>query len=119
MTRVAPDETFVCADFKSGESSHGPWELIKVNDEKGKNPVTIFPTNLPTNGKIGERFVIKKITEVKVGNRKDSSGQWRQSTTIAAEVQFIKSDILVDEGDETGDLPWDDVNLGLDIGLPL
>ena len=121
MTRIAEGETFRCAKFKSGESGRGPWELIQITDEKGKNPMSIFPTNLPTHGGEGQDFVVKKIVEVKVGNRKQSDGSWRQSTTVAAEVTFIKSDILVDDGDGTEDLPdgWDDLNLDMDIGLPL
>ena len=120
MTRIAPDEIMRCAEFKEGASSRGPWELIQVLDEKGRNPVTIFVNNVPCHGAAGKDFIIRKITEVKVGNRKDNTGAWRQSTTITADVEFIKSDINVDSEDNS-DLPdgWDDLNLDLDIGLPL
>lgn len=118
MIKIIAGEKLHALEFRSGESERGKWELINVSDEKGKMKATVFPVNIPTGGGSDMDFVVKRILEVKIGNRKGADGQWRPQTSVSAEVEFIKSDIFVDIDDD-GELPWSEGDLMDDIGLPL
>jgi hypothetical protein len=117
MTSVKQGERYHAVAFKSGSSSNGDWELVRVSDERGKNDVTIFPANVPSGAYEDCDFVVKDIVEVKVGFKQNKKTQkWEQATTVVAVIEAIKSDINLDIDD--GELPWD-IPLDDDIGLPL
>ena len=113
MTTVTIGEVYHSKKFRSGSSSNGPWELMSIVDDKGKNEVTIFASNIPCGGSDGCHFKLTKIDEVKFGMRKNKNDdKWYPSVTVQAEVEVIKSDIedfgdqsVLDELPDT-DLPW-------------
>ena len=118
MTAVKKGERYTATTFRNGTSERGDWEMIKVADANGKNELTIFPSNLPSGVTQNGDFVLKDITEVRVGFRKSKKDdKWYQETNITAEVEAIKSDIDFDV--DEGELPWNTGDLMDDIGLPL
>ena len=119
MTKLTKGERYTASTFKSGTSEKGDWEMVKVADSNGKNEITIFPASVPSGVTHNGDFILKDIVEVRVGFRKSKKDdKWYQETNITAELEAIKSDIFIDEGD-IGDLPWNEGDLMDDIGLPL
>ena len=119
MTKLEVGQRYHSDKFFSGNSSNGPWELLNVADDKGKNDISIFPANLPSGAHENCDFVIKEIKEVKFGPKKSkTTDKWFQQCTISAVIEVIKSDIIVDDFDD-GPLPWEEGELMDDIGLPL
>ena len=113
MTKIEEGQSYKAKRFRSGTSGKGDWELISVEDERGKNPVTIFASNIPSNVKENEMFKVIKINSVSVGFKEDSKGLWQPQTSISAEVEAIPSEF--DLGFDDGDDPWSD----MDDGLPM
>lgn len=120
MNKITKGERYTTGRFYSGESSKGNWEMYKIVDDKGKNEVTVFPSNIPTGGRDNCDIVIKDILEVRVGFRQSKKDQkWYPETNITAEIEVIKSDIDVDFDVDEGELPWNEGDMMDDIGLPL
>lgn len=121
MTKLTVDEVYTANKFRSGSSGRGDWEMFCVLDEKGKNEIAIYPTNMPTGGRENCSFKLKNIVEVKNGVRKGTDGKWYPAVSVSGEVEVIKSDINLDvdfDVDE-GTLPWETGDVMDDIGLPL
>ena len=121
MTSIKAGERYHTTTFKKGTSSNGDCELLKVADAKGKNEVTIFPSNVPSGASEGCDFVVREIYELKVGMKQSKFDQkWYQQVTVSATIEAIKSDILTDlDLEDVGELPWKEGELLEDIGLPL
>lgn len=113
MNKLEVGQTYKAIRFRSGTSGRGDWELIATEDERGKCPVTVFPSNIPSNVKENEMFKIVKINSVTSGFKKDSKGLWQPQTSVSAEVEAIPSEF--DLGFDDGDDPWSDVG---DDALP-
>ena len=118
MTKLTVGERYTAGKFRSGESRNGAWELLTVADEKGKNEISIFPSNIPVKGRDGCDFVVKSIGEVKFGFKKGTDGVWHPQCSVSAEVEVIESDIDLSFVDD-GPLPWEEGDMMDDIGLPL
>lgn len=119
MNKIVIGEVYTASKFRSGSSGRGDWELYSVLDEKGKNEIAVYPTNIPSGGRDNCSFKVTDVTEFKYGQRKGTDGKWYPSVSITGKVEVIKSDINIDEFDDDGPLPWEDGELMDDIGLPL
>lgn len=82
MVKVEKGGTYRAAIARSGVSSRGDWELVQVRD-KGTKSITIWPENKPTGIEQGDEFVVKEITEVKLGARQ-VNGVWKDDFSVGA-----------------------------------
>lgn len=119
--KLTVGEIYRAERFRSGESARGHWELISVKDQKKKNEVTIFPTNIPTGVTERGQFRIKKITSLTNGMKKRGD-KWEVNVTCEAEIEAITTDIPGFADDMPGisvdtDNVWADANMG-DIKTP-
>jgi len=112
MTVIAPDEVYEAKRFRSGVTLKGPWELIVVDDERGKNEVTLFPVNVPSHITEGCKFRVLEIKRLKAGFRKKDDGSWSPNTSADVIVEPIITDV---EGFEDDGDPWD--SIGDDLPL--
>lgn len=112
MTVITPDEVYTAKRVRSGVTLKGPWELIVVVDERGKNEITLFPVNVPSRVEEGGRFRILEIRKVKAGFKKKDDGSWSPNTTADVLVEPIVTDV---EGFEDDGDPWD--SIGDDLPL--
>lgn len=121
MTKITIGEVYTANKFRSGSSGRGDWEMICVLDEKGKNEIAIYPTNIPTGARENCSFKLVDVAEVKNGVRKGTDGKWYPAVSISGKVEVIQSDINldVDFDDPDGELPWKEGDFLEDIGLPL
>lgn len=124
MNRMTVGNIYVASFALAGNSSKGPYELIRVTDERGKDEITVFVNNecMPTGITKGDRFMLSKITEVshywrkgQVYNKetKQKTEGWVEHFDINADIKRISSDlegIDVDLPDDfAGVAPWDEV----------
>lgn len=106
MIQIDLDTPYECGRFRSGASEKGRWEIVTVIEEgkygKNRQEVTIFPANLPSGIKEGDKFVVKRILSVSRKKGKDKDGNWnRVDVYITADVEPMKEEINLD-----GDLPF-------------
>lgn len=129
MVKIEKGGTYKAAIARSGVSSRGDWEVIQVRD-KGTKSISIWPENKPTGIEQGDEFIVKEITEVKLGARQ-YAGTWKDDYSVGAIVEktttvnnfdFSIDDVfddapaggnpfgnainLVDLGDDEGELPF-------------
>lgn len=107
MTVIAPGEEYTAKRFRSGVTSKGPWELVVVDDERGKNEVTLFPVNVPSHVLEGGKFRILEIKKVKTGFKKKDDGTWNPNTTADVVVEPVITEM---EGFEDDGDPWDSID---------
>ena len=91
---------------RSGTSSRGDWEMVKVKDKTKE--ITIWPDNRPTGLADGDEFEVVEITGVRFGARKRSDGGWRDDcscTAILKKASTTGFDFNADNF-EDGELPW-------------
>jgi len=70
-----------CKTGKVGESTHGPWCLIKAVDKKGKNLTPCWVSNTDHgvyDGDTDFNFRVDSLSKVKVGQKEypKGSGKW-------------------------------------------
>ncbi len=99
--------------YRSGVTSgKGPWWMFVIKDDKGKNEITLFAHNGPFENQpeMGGEVMPTKIYSCKHSQRKGSDGVWRSQVTIEADVQVFPDEAAggLDDGDEFGQLPWDE-----------
>ena len=135
MNRISVGSVYVATWAYSGQNNRGPYEMLKVTNEKGKEPITIFVNNVPTGIAKGERFVINKVTDVICkwrkgmvwnSHTKQKEEGWEMEYDINADVTRVSSafdgvstDVLANEldGFDVGVAPWDE--LSVDEQLPM
>jgi len=133
MTSIKKGERYFGKDFRSGMSARGPWEMVHVADDKGKNEVTVWFHNVPTGMKEpGGYFIIDEILESKYGKRKSkTTDKWFDSVDHEVNITVCQPDTSFDDAVETGSftdfaatsgpdpwsevttqerMPWDDVD---------
>jgi hypothetical protein len=86
MVRIQKGLTYTAKMVRSGVSSRGDWELIKVSDERGRRDITIWPENKPSGVQDGGQFVVEEITEVSYGARKRND-KWVEDVGVSAIVR--------------------------------
>ena len=123
MNRVSVGSIYTASWAYSGENTRGKYEMLRITNEKGKEPITVFVNNCPTGIARGERFVINKVTDVIVKWRKDKvwnaekkqrEDGWVQEFDINADVTRVDAGIsgidveMPNEFDVDMELPWDE-----------
>ena len=119
MNTITIGDTYRAKWAHSGENARGPYEMVKVVNDKDKEDITIFINNCPTGITTNDRFVINKITTVtrkwRKGNvwnsqKKEREEGWIQEVEINADVTRVDSEIEGFDGlpDEfSGTAPWE------------
>lgn len=114
-TKITAGQIYKAKGVKSGTSSRGDWMMTHVADERGRNEITLFITNLPCNLAENQQFKVKCIDEVVLGvrrNKNPEKAEWYPSYTVNVQVEPIASEFpdLDMESDPWGDaggaLPW-------------
>ena len=125
MNRLSVGNIYTASFAFSGSSSKGPYEIIRVTDDRGKDDITIFvnPSCIPTNIMKGDRFRLNKVTEVahywrkgQVWNKEKKQREegWEERFDINADVKKLENDLPELNASEFGDddlggaLPWED-----------
>ena len=106
MNRIEEGKVYTAVRQRSGSSDRGPWEMLIVQDERGSNELAIFASNIPTGVPEGGKFRVDRINSVSLGNKKDSSGNWRVNVSVSAEVCPVKSYDEYTAGADEGSLPF-------------
>lgn len=132
MNRLSVGNIYVASFAFAGNSSRGPYELVRVTDERGKDEITIFVNNdcIPSGIAKGDKFVLSKITEAahywrkgQVYNKETKQREegWVEHFDLNADIKRVSSDLDGIEGglpdDFEGVAPWDE--LSPDDQLPL
>lgn len=124
MNRVTVGNVYEAARVFSGESQKGSYEMIIVQNERGKDEIVMYVNDKcrPTGITKGDKFMLNKVTEVSHGWRKaqvwnketrQREEGWKEDFNINVDVKKIGSDLAdadmsaLDELDD-GDLPWND-----------
>ena len=124
MNRMTVGNVYQASFALSGNSSKGPYEILKVTDERGKDEITLFvnPASMPTNIAKGDRFRLNKITEIshywkkgQVYNKEKKCKEegWEERYEFNVEVKRLDNDLPEMDATEFGDdfggqLPWED-----------
>ena len=131
MNRITVGNVYVANHVFTGTSTFGPYEIITVVDERGKDPITIFATEkcIPTGISKGDKFRLNTVTEVAhywtkgmIYNKQTRQKEegWEEKFNINADVMRISNDldgvdtsVLDGLNDVDGELPWEDGDLPL------
>lgn len=120
MNELKKGENYTARLVRSGTSSRGAWEIITTSDKKQKMDISVFPRNVPSGVKEGQKFNLVEICSVKNGMRKDKNDRWQPSVSIEAVVNPIESefdtgltgsgvDVAWEELSKEGGDPWADI----------
>ena len=124
MNRMTVGNIYVASFALAGNSAKGPYELIRVTDERGKDEITVFVNDgcMPTGITKGDRFMLSKITEVShywrkglVYNRetKQKEEGWVEHFDINADIKRVSNELDGIEAefpdDFAGVAPWDEL----------
>lgn len=91
-TSLKVGETYIATRIYSGESSHGPYEIIWVRTAGKRQPIIgLSVLNVPSGISHNGAFTVDKIHSVLVRNSKDEEGNWYTggSVTVKAEVSPV------------------------------
>ena len=129
MNRVSTGQVYVADRVFKGQSAHGKYEIIGVNDNNGKNEMTMFVNDkcIPSGIEKGDKFRINAITEASRSWKKDmvydretkqKKEAWVEKFSINVDVVRIARDFdgvdVPDPADEFGGaLPWEEDELPL------
>ncbi len=69
MNNLKVGTIYVASAHKEGQNRSGRWESLTVRDERGKNPITVFVENIPSNVEENGAFRIERILDVSFGRR--------------------------------------------------
>lgn len=82
MIKLNRGGVYTAHRVRSGTSGRGDWELIVTKAEgKGRQSLTIFPSNLPTGIREGGTFVVDDISEVEIKATKNKDGTFGKDVT--------------------------------------
>lgn len=91
-TSVKVGETYIATRIYSGESSHGPYEIIWVRTAGKRQPIIgLSVLNVPSGITHNGAFTVDEIHSVLVRNSKDEDGNWYTggSVTVKAKVSPV------------------------------
>lgn len=119
MTQIEVGKNYTAKKAIRGASGKGEWELLAVQDNRGKNEIAVWVRNRPSGVKEGQKFNVKAIHDVKWGFRRDKSDRWQPSCSIEATVEPIVSEYDTDitgagevdwkAMEANGEDPWADI----------
>lgn len=106
MNELTIGKQYKAFRHRTGSSRIGEWELITTFDDAGRNEITIYVNNRPSQVKEGKEFTLGMINSIRVGFKKDRNGNWKKAISIDADV--LPPDIIIkravfncEEGTET------------------
>ena len=86
MNELSFGKCYKAYRHRSGTSPKGNWELITSFDDAGRNQVTIFVKNQPSQINEGDTFKLGMIYSIRVGFKKDRNGAWEKVISLDADV---------------------------------
>lgn len=93
MIHVKLNEVLDAYEVRTGTSEKGDWQCITVkeNEGKGRKKATIWVENCPTSIYSGGKFLVRKITEVRMTSKEfpKGSGKWTDVTNITAMIEPV------------------------------
>ena len=91
-TSVKVGETYIANKIYAGESSRGPYEIIRVRTAGKRQPIIgLSVLNVPSGITHNGAFRVERIDSVLVRNSQDADGNWYTggSVTVKAEVSPV------------------------------
>lgn len=90
MIELKPDTPVKATLVKGGSNHKGDWELIKVQEEKGRKAITIWVDNPPSGVKEGGSFRIDEIKTVTYKSRLVNN-KWYDEINVHATVSPLSN----------------------------
>ena len=109
MTQIEAGKNYTAKKALHGSSSKGEWEMLAVQDNRGKNEIAVWVRNKPSGVKEGQKFHIETIHDVKWGFRKDKNQRWQPSCSIEASVEPIESEFDTGLAGQGVDVDWEEM----------
>ena len=102
--KIEKGKNYKAVKARQGESSRGPWEFVTVQDQRGKNEITLFVVNTPSGIAPNQRFKVTDIMSVSLGARRGSDEKWYQSYSADVVIEPIPDEFEGIENDWSADV---------------
>ena len=94
-TSLVEGEVYIANKIWTGESSRGPYEIIRVRTAGARQPIIgLSVLNVPSNIGHNGAFRVDRIHSVLVRNSQDKDGNWYTggSVTVKAEISPVSDE---------------------------